>query len=86
MDALLDDEHALRRLGGVVDAGALTRIFDAAEVLRSRLGRFNERQAALRDLIALIKVEEDYLAITLKPAALGLANDACWTWSIALPS
>lgn len=86
LDALLDDEHALRHLGGVVDAGALTRMFDAAEVLRSRLGRSNERQSALRDLIALIKVEADHLAIALKPAALGLANDACWTWSIALPS
>lgn len=83
---LLGDEHALRRLSGVVEAGTLSQMFGTAGLLRSRLDRSSERQAALRDLIALIKVEADHLAITLKPAALGLANGACWTWSIPLPS
>ena len=86
LDALLGDEHALRRPGDVVDAGALTRMFDAAGVLRTRLDRSNDRHAVIRELIALIKVEADHLAITLKPTALGLANCECWTWSIPLPS
>jgi site-specific DNA recombinase len=85
LDELLGDHHALSRLGGVVYADAITRMFEKAKVLRSRLGQSNERQAALRDLIALIKVEADHLAITLKPAVLGLVGGSCWTWLIPLP-
>ena len=86
IDALLEDEHALRRLAGLQDAGQLRPLFVAADKLRTGLSDRNDRQSKLRELIALIKVSKDRLDLTLKPAALGLADQQCWTWPIPLPT
>ena len=86
VDKLLEDEHALRRIAGLQDAGQLRSLFVAADQLRTRLRDPNDRQGKLRKLIALIKVSKDRLDLTLKPAALELADQQCWTWPIPLPA
>ena len=85
IDSLLGDEHALRRLAGLQDAGQLKALFEAADYIRIRLRVTSDRQGELRNLIALIKVHDGRLNLTLKPAALGLADQQCWAWPIPLP-
>ena len=86
IDELLEDEHALRRLAGLQDARQLRSLFVAADLLSAGLRDRNDRQGKLRQLIALIEVRKDRLDITLKPAALGLADQQCWIWPIPLPT
>lgn len=83
---LLEDEHALRRMANLDAADRLRSLFSQALELRARLESINETQAALRSLIALIKVQRDSLELTFKPQALGLDGQACWSLSISLPA
>lgn len=82
---LLDDEHALRRLANLAEAGQLRRLFECAQELKLQLARLTEAQAALRSMIALIKVQDDHIELTLKPKAFGLGEQALWNWKIPLP-
>ena len=86
LTGLLDDEHALRRLAGFLQADQLRTLFAAAQDMNKRLSSASERHLAIRSLIALIKVRNEQLELTLKPAALGFAAQPCWTWRIPLPA
>jgi site-specific DNA recombinase len=79
---LLADEHALRRMANLADAGQLKKLFATATDLRVRILNPNEANAALRSLIAIIEVRKDGLELTLKPAGLGIADQPCWNWKI----
>ena len=86
LGALLEDEHGLRRLANIDEAELLRTMFEGARLLWTRLKQSGDAQAAIRSLVALIKVEKASLELTLKPAALGLADQPCWRWTIPLPA
>ena len=86
LSILLGDDHALRRLAKLDEADLLRTIFEGAKTLGTRLNQSSDAQLAIRSLIALVKVKKDSLELTLKPAALGLANQPCWRWRIPLPA
>jgi len=50
-----------------------------------RLKQAGDAQAAIRSLVALIKVESGSFEFTLKPTAFGFDDQPCWRWSIPLP-
>ena len=83
---LIDDEHTLRRMAGLDGAEQLRSLFAGARDLRAKINTTGQAPAAVRSLIALIKVQRDHLELTLKPRALGLDGQPCWTWSIPLPA
>jgi DNA invertase Pin-like site-specific DNA recombinase len=83
---LLGDEHGLRHVANLDGAEQLRTMFASARILGERLVQLNDVQAAVRSLVAMIKVEESGLELTLKPAALGLADQPCWRWTIPLPA
>lgn len=83
---LLGDDHGLRRLANIEQADLLRAMFEGAKLLAARLTRPSDAHAAIQSLVVLIKVESGSLDLTLKPAALGLANQPCWRFSIPLPA
>ena len=86
LGALLEDAHGLRRLANLDDAGLLRTMFYSARLLWTRLKQSGDAQAAVQSLVALIKVRNDCLELTLKPTALGLPDQPCWRWTIPLPA
>jgi DNA invertase Pin-like site-specific DNA recombinase len=86
LGVLLEDEHGLRRLANVDEADLLRTMFEGARMLWTSLKQSGDAQAAIRSLVALIKVRGDCIEFTLKPAALGLADRPCWLWTIPLPA
>ena len=83
---LLTDEHALRRLANVTDAGQLRTIFKTAHGLAERLNKPGEIAPTLRSLIKTISICSDHLEVTLDPATLGAANQPFWVIRIPRPS
>ena len=83
---LLSDDHGLRRLANLEQADLLRAMFEGTKLLATRLTQPSDAQAAIRSLVALVRVESGSLDLTLKPAALGLANQPCWRFSIPLPA
>jgi hypothetical protein len=83
---LLNDEHALRRLSNLVEAGQLRTMFANAQQLVRQLDQISEAELALRSLVAIIRVHKDQLEIVLKPAAVGVEFQSCWTWRIPRPA
>lgn len=57
LTALLDDEHALRRLTNLVGASQLTALFDAARLRRLELEHPATRDETFRALIASVAYE-----------------------------
>lgn len=84
--ALLSDEHALRRLSGMVEAAPLRSMFAAARGLAARLGEAQSSGDAVRALVGHIAFTADHLALTLVPQALGVADAQVWSWAIPLPA
>ncbi|MFC0590411.1 recombinase family protein [Novosphingobium aquiterrae] len=85
IEQLLNDEHALRRLAGIEEAGALRTMFATAHLLALQLGEIGTCEQAFRSLIGGISVRDDGIAIEIKPAALGIEQDRNWNWTIPLP-
>ena len=83
---LLNDEHALRRLSNLVEAGQLRTMFADAQRMVLQLGQRSEVEEAVRSLVALIRVHKDQFEILIKPAALGVELQSCWNWSIPRPT
>lgn len=75
---LLADEHALRRLSNISDAGPLRAMFAQASNLAARLHRQGEATSALRSLVRTIAIRSDHLEVTLDPAALGVLDQVSW--------
>lgn len=82
---LLNDEHALRRLSEIEEAGALRTLFATAHLLALTLREIGKCKQALRNLIASISIRSDCIAIEIKPAAWGIEQDCKWKWTISLP-
>lgn len=82
---LLEDEHALRRLAGLSDAGQLTTMFDKARILARSLAFRTSRPETIRSVVASVKVSIDQIHIRLTPDALSITTDALTNWSLPLP-
>ncbi len=83
---LLTDQHALRHLANVTDAGLLRTIFQAAHGLAERLNQPSEVAPTLRSLIRGILIRRDLLEVTLDPATLGAADQPSWVIRVPRPS
>lgn len=83
---LLADEHALRRLSNISDAGSLRAMFAQASNLAARLHRQGEATSALRPLVKTTAIRSDHLELILDPGALGVLNQATWQVQIPRPT
>ena len=82
---LLADEHALRRLAKMSDAGSLRALFERAKDLSESLEQKGHVASALRSLIKAISICSDHLQVTLDPAALGAIGQPMWIIRIPRP-
>ncbi|GAA0270570.1 hypothetical protein GCM10009127_08340 [Alteraurantiacibacter aestuarii] len=83
---LLEDEHALRRLSGIEEAGHLRTIFETGRLLACRLAFQSSREAILQDLITALQVRAERIEIELNSDALGAETGGKLAWSIPLPN
>ncbi len=83
---LLADEHALRRLANMPDAGSLRILFERAKDLSESLEQMGHVASALRPLIEAIFIRSDHLQVTLDPAALGAMGQPMWMIRIPRPA
>jgi site-specific DNA recombinase len=72
---LLDDEHALRRLAGLEEAGQLTALFDAARLRRLEVAHPAMRDETVRSLVASIALGASVMRISINLVALGLQGE-----------
>jgi hypothetical protein len=86
LEDLLGDEHALRRLSGIEEAGSLRTTFATAHLLAVDLREIGKVEMALHSLVAGISMKADCMEITLKPEALSIETEANWAWTLPLPS
>jgi len=71
-------------LGG---AGVVSHQADAAAAeLLNRLSIRSECKQALRPVVAAIRIKTGTIELVLKPSALGLHHENCWTWVIPCPA
>jgi hypothetical protein len=85
LSALLEDEHALRRLSSVHEAGQMRGMFAAARLLANQLALQSMREPALRSLLISAQVQAERIDLVLKPGALALVAADPLNWSIPLP-
>jgi DNA invertase Pin-like site-specific DNA recombinase len=86
LEELLGDEHALRRLSGIEEAGTLRTMFATAHLLAVDLREIGKAETAMRSLVAGISIRSDCMEIILKPGALSIEAEANWTWTLPLPT
>jgi site-specific DNA recombinase len=86
LQELLGDEHDLRRLSSIEEAGTLRTMFATAHLLALQLREIGKVEPALRSLVAGITVKADCMEIALKPGALGIEAEAMWAWILPLPT
>ena len=82
---LLEDEHALRRLSGIEEAGQLRSMFETGRLLACRLAFEGAREAILQDLIAALQVRAERIEVVLNLDALAVGTGRELNWSIPLP-
>ncbi|WP_165938365.1 recombinase family protein [Parafrankia sp. BMG5.11] len=82
---LLEDEHALRRLSGIEEAGRLRTMFETGRLLACRLAIQGSRETALQDLISAMQVCAERIEVVLNSDALAVGTGRELNWSIALP-
>lgn len=82
---LLEDEHALRRLSGIEEAGQLRTMFETGRLLACRLAFDGSREAILQGLIAALQVRAERIEVVLNPDALAAGTGGELNWSIPLP-
>ncbi|WP_374285060.1 recombinase family protein [Novosphingobium sp.] len=85
LEQLLNDEHALRRLSGIEDAGTLRTMFATAHLLALQLRETGKIEHAVRSFVSSIMIEERDIAVKLSSSVLSIALDAGWALSIPLP-
>ncbi|WP_379548266.1 recombinase family protein [Qipengyuania sp. DSG2-2] len=85
LTALLEDEHALRRLSGITEANQLSSIFDAARQAAASLEFGQLRRSVISELILSIRFTNGRLDVGLDPKALGMETVNPWRWSIPGP-
>jgi site-specific DNA recombinase len=81
LTTLLEDEHALRRLSGLQEAGQLTALFEAVRLRHLELAHPSSRDDTVRSLIGSIVMGSSSMRISINLAALGSEGEA----SIELP-
>jgi len=82
-DGLLNDEHALRRLSGIEEAGQLRTMFTSGHGLAIQLREVGKVEAAIRSLVAAITIRTEGVEVLLNPDALGIPSNG--TWPLCLP-
>ncbi|MFM7350159.1 MAG: recombinase family protein [Erythrobacter sp.] len=75
LTTLLDDEHALRRITGLQDAGQLTSLFDAARLRHLELVHPSTRDDTARALITSIAIGPGNMRVAINLAALGSTGE-----------
>ncbi|MEO0872243.1 MAG: recombinase family protein, partial [Pseudomonadota bacterium] len=85
LTALLEDEHALRRISGEVEGGSLQNLFSKAKVIAARLAFDQSRVSVIPELIAAMQIGDKRIDVRLNADALGLRSGEHWNWSIPLP-
>ena len=83
---LLEDEHALRRLAGLEEAGQLAAMFEAASTLAVSLALDAMRQQVVTSLVGGIEILHDRIDARINGAALGIGDQPPLNWSIPLPT
>ncbi|MFZ9394998.1 MAG: hypothetical protein ACO25F_02930 [Erythrobacter sp.] len=83
---LLEDEHALRRLVGLSEAGQLAMMFEKASTSARCLAFDALRPKFIGSLANSIAIQKGRIDIRLNPEALGIIADAPINWSIPLPA
>jgi DNA invertase Pin-like site-specific DNA recombinase len=86
LEHLLNDEHALRRLSGIEEAGALRTLFATAHLLALHLREIGRVEHAVRSLVSSITILDRSMAVQLDPEVLGIGVVPDWAWSIPLPA
>jgi site-specific DNA recombinase len=86
LEKLLSDEHALRRISGIEEAGELRTLFAMAHLLALQLREIGKVETAIRLLVTAIKIRVDRIEVVLNPAELTPTENASWSWSIPLPT
>ncbi len=82
---LLEDEHALRRLSGIEEAGPLRTMFAMGRLLASQFALQALRDTAMRSLIASMQVHSERIDVVLNPDALAIVTLGALNWSIPPP-
>jgi site-specific DNA recombinase len=85
LTALLEDEHALRRISGEEEGGALQDLFSKAKVTVARLAFDQSRVSIIPELIAAMQIGDERINVRLNADALGSRSGKHWNWSIPLP-
>jgi len=85
LEQLLNDEHALRRISGIEEAGELRTLFATAHLLALQMREIGKVETAIRSLVTAITIRTDCIEVVLNPAELTPTEDASWSWSITLP-
>jgi site-specific DNA recombinase len=75
LSTLLDDEHALRRLAGLQEAGQLTKLFEAARLHELELAHPATRDETARSLVASIALGANSMCISINLVALGIDGE-----------
>ena len=86
LEQLLNDEHALRRLSGIEEAGDLRTLFATAHLLAVRLREIGKAEPVIRSLVTAMSFRADHLEVVLSSAELAATTDTAWSWSIPLPT
>lgn len=81
LTTLLEDEHALRRLSGLQDAGQLTALFEAVRLRHLELAHPSSCDDTVRSLIGGIAIGSGSMRVSINLVALGSDGEA----SIELP-
>ncbi len=84
LKGLLNDEHALRKLSGLEEAGHLRTLFANAHLLALSLDQIAEVEQALRSFVRSITVRSGGIELLLDPMALGVEMEVVWPWTVPL--
>lgn len=82
---LLGDQHRLRRMTGLEDAGALRTLFATAHLVSLQLGQRQQTEVAIRSLVKAITIGNRVIELQLDPSALGIEDNEVQHCSIPLP-
>ncbi len=85
LTALLEDEHALRRMSGEIEGRALQNLFSKAKSSAARLAFDQSRRSIIPELIAAMQIGDERIDVRLNANVLGSRSGEHWNWSIPLP-
>ena len=83
---LVGNEHALRRLSGIDEAGQLSVMFEAARLRSLELAHPASRDTTVEQLLGSLSMTANGIDVMIRPDALGITADRSWHWSIPLPA